>query len=201
MADEREVAPRERGMTPLVITLAAGVPRAFNVAGDWFHVQTAPVADLVVRFDDGEPVRLDQGMGLRRYYQRVELESATGQAVRVLVGFGSVVDGRASVTGLTLNTQIAPGNTLNDGGKVSCTAEAATQLLAADSDRLYALIKNPSTNTLTMYIGSSSVDADSGVPLEPGETLPIATTAAIYAYNASPDTAENLWAASIQEVA
>ncbi len=200
MAGEREIAPRERGMTPVVATLAAGVPRRWEIPGDWFHVQVAPVADLVVRFDDGEPVLLEQGMGLRRYYQSVELVSATGQAVRALAGFGSVVDGRASVTGLTLNTTIAPGNTFDDGGRVSCVHAAATQLLAAAADRLYALVKNPSTNTLTMYIGTSAVDDSSGVPLEPGETLPVATTAALYAYNADPALDEYLFASSVREV-
>jgi hypothetical protein len=187
-------------MTPLTITLAAGVGKSFDIGGDWFHVQTAPVDDLVVRFDDGEPVKLSQGMGLRRYYQRVELESATGQAVRVLVGFGSVTDGRASVTGLTLNTTIAPGNTFDDGGRVSCVHAARTQLLAADADRLYALIKNPSTNTLTMFVGTVGVTAASGVPVEPGETLPVATTAALYAWNADAALDEYLWASSVKEV-
>lgn len=200
MADEQEVAPRQRGMTPLVLTLAAGVPRAFDIAGDWYHVQVAPVADLVTRFDDGEPVLLEQGMGVRRYYQRVELESATGQTVRVLVGFGSVVDGRASVTGLTLNTQIAPGNTVDNGGDVEVASETAEELLAADATRLYALVKNPSTNAITVRIGNATVDATSGVPLEPGETLPLATTAAIYAYNPDPDDPVTISASSVQEV-
>ncbi len=199
MADESEVAPRQRGMTPVIVALAAGVPRRYEIPGDWFHVLTAPVADLYVRFDDGERVPFPQGVGIRRYYQSFELESATGQNLVALAGFGSVVDGRASVTGLTLNTQIAPGNTLDDGGDVSCGATAATQLLAADADRMYALIKNPSTNTVTVRVGTSAVAAASGVPLEPGETLPLATTAAIYAYN--PDAgAVTIAAASVKDV-
>lgn len=200
MSDQQEVAPRQRGMTPFPMVLAAGVPQSFDVEGDYFHVQTAPVDDLQVRFDEGAPAIIPQGMGLRRYYSRVTLESATGQTVKVLAGFGSVFDGRASVTGLTLNTQIAPGNTLDNGARVSCVVSSATQLLAADATRLYALIKNPSTNTLTMYIGTAAVTDADGIPLEPGETLPLATTAAIYAYNADGALAENLWAAAVREV-
>ncbi len=201
MADEQEVAPRQRGMTPQRHTLAAGVPKPFDVAGDWFHVLRAPVDDLIVRFDDGEPVPVPQGVGMRRYYGRVELESATGQSVVVLVGFGSVVDGRASVTGLTLNTQIAPGNTFDAGGRVLCVRETNVQLLAADPDRLYALIKNPSSNTLTMYIGGAALeDVESGLPIEPGETVPIATTAALYAWNAAPALDEFLYATAVKDV-
>jgi len=198
--EEREIAPRQRGMTPLVVTLAAGVPKSFDIAGDWYHVQVAPVADLTTRFDDGERVLLEQGMGVRRYYQRIELESATGQDVRVLVGFGSVVDGRASVTGLTLNTQIAPGNTVDDGGDVEVAAETAEELLAADATRLYALIKNPSSNTITVRIGTVAVAAASGIPLEPGETLPVPTTAALYAYNPDPGDPVTISASAVREV-
>lgn len=190
---------RKRGMTTLRATLAAGAPRTWEISGDYFHCYTAPVDDLVVRFDDGEPVPFAQGTGQRRYYSRLTLESATGQTVDVRAGFGSVFDGRASVTGLTLNTQIAPGNTLNNGGDAVCGAGAATQLLAADPDRLYALVKNASTNTVTVRIGSAAVTAASGTPLEPGETLPLATTAAVYAWNPSGG-AVTISAASVRDV-
>src|SRR5258706_4186761 len=199
MADEQEVAPRQRGMTPVSVLLAAGVERNFELPGDWFHVVDAPVADLIVRFDAGEPNKVYQGIGLRRYYQSFSLASATGQAVRVYAGFGSVTDGRASVTGLTLNTTIAPGNTFSDGARVLCVHAARTQLLVADATRLYALIGNPSTNTLTQYIGTVGVIATSGIPLEPGQMLPLATTAALYAWNADPALDENLWAASVKQ--
>lgn len=186
-------------MTPLRMTLAAGVPKQFTIAGDYFHVLTAPVDDLTVRFDNGEPVPVYKGVGFRRYYAELELESATGQAIVVLAGFGSVADGRANAN-VNVSTTIAPGNTNDDGGDVSCTHAAATQLLAADDDRLYALIANPSSNTITMRIGSSGVDGTSGVPLEPGTTLPYPSTAAIYAYNPDPDDDETLSAASIKRV-
>jgi len=186
-------------MTPLRITLAAGVPKGFTISGDYVHVLTAPVDDLVVRFDNGEPVPMYKGLGFRRYYSEIELESATGQAVVVLVGFGSVADARAAAN-VNVTTNIAPGNTIDDGGDVECTHAAATQLLVADPDRLYALIANPSSNTLTMRIGTSAVAAASGTPLEPGTILPYPTTAAIYAYNADAAVDETLSASSIKEV-
>lgn len=197
-AFREEVAPRQRGMTPVRITLAAGVPKRFDYDGDYFHQLTAPVADLTVRFDDGEKVPAYEGVGFRRYYRAVEFESATGQAIVALVGFGSVADGRATAN-VNSTVNISPGNTINDGGDVATDPTAVTQLLAADADRLYALIKNVSTNTVTVRIGTAAVDAINGVPLEPGETLPYPTTAAIYAYNPSGG-AVTISAASIREV-
>jgi len=181
MASESSAA-RNRGMISMDMTLAAGVPQRIALSGDYFHVLTAPVNDMTVRFDDGKKTPARQGVGFRVYYDAVELESATGQAITVLVGFGSVQDGRSSaVVSATVN--IAPGATINDGGDVSCPNGGATLLLAADANRLYALIANNSSNTITVRIGTAGVGAATGTPLEPGQTLPLATTAAIYAYN------------------
>lgn len=181
--DDDSVAPRKRGMTPQRVSLAAGTPRYWDIEGDYFHVYKAPVADLIVRFDDGEPVPVEQGVGFRRYYKRITLESATGQVVIVYAGFGSVADGRASVTGLTLNTQIAPGNTFDDGGDVAVPDSAATLLIAADPDRLYANIDVPSDAAGAIRVGTVGVALTSGRRIEPGTSVPIATTAALYAYH------------------
>lgn len=181
-----DVAPRQRGMTPIRVTLAANVPQRWNIPGDWVAAVTAPVGvtDLTARFDDSEKVPLPGGIGFRRYYNTVELESATGGAFVVMVGFGSVSDAR-STANVTVNTTVAPGASLFDGGDVACPNGAATQLLALDATRSYAIITNPSTNTATVRIGTSGVGAATGTPLEPGMSLPVSTTAAIYARNDS----------------
>jgi len=183
-AYELPSARKSRGMTPIKITLAAGVSQEFGLSGDYFHVLTAPVNDLYASFDDGVGVPVFQGVGFRRYYESVRLSSATGQTITVLVGFGSVQDGR-STANVNVTANITPGATLSDGGDVACGATATTQLLAADVNRLYANITNPSTNTVTVRVGTATVGAANGTPLEPGQTLPMATTAAIYAYNPS----------------
>ena len=182
--DEQEISPRRRGMTPLSVTLQAATNQRYPVEGDYFHVLSAPVDDLYVRFDEGEPVPVFKGLGFRRYYRDVTLYSATGQAVIVLVGFGSVADARAAAN-VNVSSTVQPGNTGDNGGDVSCPNGAATQLLAADSTRLYAFVTNPSTNTATVRIGTSAVGAATGIPLEPGCTLPYPSTSAIYAYNDS----------------
>lgn len=185
-SDIREVAPRQRGMTPIRVTLAAGVPQRFLLEGDWVACITSPlnVTDLTARFDQSEAVPLPAGLGFRRYYREVELQSATGGAFVVLAGFGSVSDARATAN-VSVLASLAAGTSLFDGGDVACTSGAATLLLALDATRSYAIISNPSTNTVTLRIGTSGVGAASGTPLEPGCTLPLSTTAAIYAYQAS----------------
>lgn len=195
---EQEVSPRQRGMTIIRKVLAAGVSVQHVIDGDYIHVLTAPVTDLKVRFDSGEPVPMYEGVGFRRYYRSVEFESATGQTIDVLCGFGSVFDGRATAN-ISVTATVAAGNTFRVGADVSCTSGAATLLLAADPARLDAYIMNPSTNTVTVRIGPAGVGAASGVPLEPGMCLPISTTAAVYGFQAS-GLGVTISAASIAQV-
>jgi len=196
---EQGAQTRQRGMTPYKFALQAGVERSFDVEYDYFHVLTAPVTDLKVRFDDGAPINLYEGVGLRVYGSSFTLESDTGQTVTVLAGFGHVFDGRASAN-VNVTATVAAGNTINNGGDVVCVHGAATQLLAQDLTRTYALIKNRSTNTITVRIGSSAVGAANGLPLEPGETLPYATTAAVYAWNPDPAVDVTINASSVEQV-
>jgi hypothetical protein len=189
---------RNRGMISMTLTLAAGVSQRIGVSGDYFHALTAPVNDLQVRFDEGKATPIYEGVGFRVYYDALELSSATGQTVTVLVGFGSVFDGRATAN-VNVTATVAAGNTFYNGGDVALTSGAAGVLLAADATRTLAVVTNPSTNTVTIRVGPAAVDATHGIPVEPGETAFIPTTAAVYGYQASggPVTVS---AASIQQV-
>lgn len=200
VADEpgREIVHAKRGLTPFATTLAAGVAKRHQIPGDWIQIKSAPVDDLYVRFDDGERILMSEGDGMRRYYQTVEFESATGQAITVWLGFGNATASRATAN-VNVASTVEPGNTGDNGGDVSCLAGAATQLLAADTDRVYAVIVNPSTNSVTLRIGTAAVDATSGIPLEPGQTLPYASTSAVFAWNPSGG-AVTLSAAAVKRV-
>lgn len=182
-----EVSGRQRGMTPIRVTLAASVPQRFDVAGDWVACVTAAASDLTARFDQSEPVPLPAGLGFRRYYKTIELESATGGAFVVLAGFGSVADARATVTAnLTVNTN--PGNTVPVGGDIAIGAAVATLLCALDATRLTATVSNPSTAAASVRVGPAGVGAANGFLLEPGESVTIATTAALYGYSVAGQT-------------
>lgn len=193
-----EVARRVNGLRAYSLTLAAGASKRLIVSGDWIQIVVAPVDDLMVRFDDSQKVQMYAGQGVRTYYSTVELESATGQTVTVWLGYGHATDSRATAN-VNVSTTVAPGNTLNNGGDVSLTSGAATQILAADTDRLYATISNGSSNTVTVRIGNASVVGTTGIPLEPGETISVGTTAAIYGFQASGG-AVTISAATVSEV-
>lgn len=175
-------AQRQRGMESFDIVLVAGVPGRMPLNGDYIHILSAPVADLRVRFDNGKPVKVFEGLGFRRYYSDVEFESATGQTITVLLGFGSVADARATVNA-SITANIQYGNTLTNPGDVACAAGAATLLSAITTTRLYAIINNPSANTGTFRIGASSVTASSGLAVEPGESVTVTGSEALYAWN------------------
>ena len=192
---------KNRGMVQVIVPLAAGVSKRFGISGDYFHVLTAPVNDLKVRFDDSRQESIYEGVGKRVYYDSFDLESATGQTVVIEAGYGSVFDGRASAN-VNVTTNIAPGNTLDNGGDVSIAASSALLLSAANPTRLYLLVTNPSSNSNSFRIGSATVGASNGILLEPGTTLPVATTAAVYAYNTNDGSGgtESLSVASVKEV-
>lgn len=176
--DANEISPvkRPRGMTAITVTLPAGVPQRFNVSGDYFHVLSAPGGDLVAKFDDAKTMPAYQALGVRVYYDVIELSSASGQTVTVLVGFGSVFDGRTSTD--------SPPNQLPATPKVSCANGARTLLAAADASRVSLRITLESTAAGSVWYGGSTVGVGAeGALLEPGVTDFIDTTAAIYVWN------------------
>lgn len=194
-----EVAPRNRGMTPIRVTLAAGVPQRFFISGDWIASITEPggVSDLTARFDDSEQVPLPAGLGFRRYYKTLEFQSTLGGSFVILAGYGSVQDGRSNAN-VTVSANLVSGNVFDNGGDVVCLTAANTQLAILDPFRQYLVVTNPITSTGAVRLGNVGVASNSGMVLDIGETLTIGTTAAVYASNQSGVTV-TLAVASIRQ--
>ncbi len=171
-----------RGLKEFSFTVPAGETRGLDIEGDWCQVQESDASGCIISFDQSPSGRWYEGQGRRVYYEKVSVFSDTSQTVKLLLGFGHATDARA-VVNASVTTNIAPGNTLTPLEDVSCVAGAATSIAAADTDRLGVIIHNPSDNTHTLRIGDAGVTATKGVALEPGETLPIASTAQIFAWN------------------
>ncbi len=169
-----------RGLKEFSFTVGAGGEAGVEVEGDWCQVHECDASGVVISFDDVPSGRWFQGQGRRVHYTRVRIASITAQTVKLLLGFGHATDGRATAN-VNVTTAIEPGNVSDDGGDVPLPDGVVTELLPADADRLYALIKNPSTNSATIRVGSAAVTVASGVPVEPGETLPYASVGAIHA--------------------
>lgn len=185
-------------MRPYTFAIPAGGTYQVQLKGSYIHVLTAPVNDLFVRFDSGEPCPFYQGVGTARRYETVEFSSATGQTITVYLGDGEMRDARANAN-VNVSATVEPGNTFDVGGDVSVPSGAATLIDAVDLTRKYALICNPSSSTATFRIGPATVGATSGALLEPGTTLPIATTSPIYAFQNS-GSAATLSIANIRKV-
>lgn len=66
-------------------------------------------------------------------------------------------------------------------------AAAAASILAANAKRYSAIITSLSSNTQEVRLGDSNTGAARGIPILPGESVNIDTTAAIYAYTAAGD--------------
>lgn len=175
--------PQLRGLKEFSFTCGAGESRTLPIGGDWCQVHECDASGALIAFDEVPSGRWYEGQGRRVYYDKVRVTSDTAQTVKLLLGFGHATDARA-VVNANVDTTIEPGNTIDDGGDVVCGAGARTLLLAADPGvRRYAILKNVSSNSITVRIGTVAVGAANGVPLEPGETLPYGTDAAVYAWN------------------
>lgn len=174
-----------RGMTPFNVSLSAGVPQSFNVEGDYFHILTAPNASgVLVRFDEGKQANYFEGVGLRTYYARVELESEANQDVVVLLGFGHVFDARATAN-VTANATLEPANINLQQPTVTVPAGGSIKLADADSARKALRVAIASSEPDGVFMGDADVeaDADTGGWIEPGMVDYLETEAEIWAYN------------------
>ncbi len=80
------------------------------------------------------------------------------------------------------STKIDVGNTITSVADVVLVGLAATQILAAKTTRREAIITNLAANIRTMRIADSNAAAARGIPLAPGETIILTTTAAIHGF-------------------
>jgi len=172
------------------LTLAVNAPQSIDAQGNFFRIVSASASATVsVQMDTGPYTPMEAGNAIkleRGEFGRLTLKSAVAQTVVIVAGFGTMYDDQQAVT-VNANATVAPGNTLDNGGDVSLAATATTSVRAADANQLAVIIKADIANTATIRVGTTAVGAAQGYPLEPGESVTIATTAAIAAYN--PDAA------------
>lgn len=116
-------------------------------------------------------------------FSAVVVRSAIAQTIRLCISDQPQDEGRDDVA-VTTSASIVPGNTFEGSADVALAAATATQIIGADATRLGVLIKNPSSNTASVRIGgAATVGAAQGIELEPGESIPVATTAAVWGYS------------------
>lgn len=81
------------------------------------------------------------------------------------------------------SVSLTKNDTFDSLADVSLLAGANTQILAADTTRVEAIITNLTANTQKFRIGDAGAAAANGVELSPGQTIVLTTTAAIHGWN------------------
>lgn len=168
-------------------SVSAGSSHTIDVEGNFLHLVdvTDPITiilDDTHRFERSVPgtIKLDRGG-----FEKIEVESATTQSVQVTAGFGhSQSDTDTSIASLSVSEDVP--NTVTPLAAVSVGASATVLLAAADANRKALRVSVKSSEADGVYIGNISAGAATpGGWLEKGGTDYIATSAAVYAYNAA----------------
>lgn len=165
-------------------TFTGAGEKEFQVRGRYVFINDAS-GDVYVSLDNGSPLQRAKKSNIANgeHFTRVRIASLIAQTIRFTVSEDRQEEGRDDVA-VTTTASITPGNTFAGAADVALTAATATEIIAADATRLGVIIKNPSSNTASVRIGgAASVGAATGIELEPGESIPVATTAAVWGYS------------------
>lgn len=169
-----------------------------QIGGSMFWAQNASslTASMDVRFntEQSDKVKVTWGFsigGLKFSEIYVTNSAQAGEYIDILVVVEDVnlrtlnpnnVNNAVTILG-TVTVDQAKNSVFETAADVTVTAAAAAaEILAANTDRVSAIITSVSTNTQEVRIGDGDTGAARGVQLNPGESLEIETTAAIYAY-------------------
>lgn len=171
-----------------VVSLTANQEYPLRVRGNMYAV-IENTGSFTITFDESSRIALataGTGGEFQDAYEDVKLLSTTTQTVTIVLGFGKYRDARATVNA-TVNTTIAPSDTVNNPGDVTAGV-AATLAIAANPDRKEVELCLPSSATNPVRVGNASVTASSGSILEPGTSKVFGVEAALYVIRtASPD--------------
>lgn len=166
------------------LQLTAGVPVRVIGSGDFIAGVSVTTAITVSR-DGGAFSSLSENASIKGDYERFELLSGVTQTVTIKYGRGDYETPNSVIVGSVTAVQEIS-DVANDVTAVSALATATTVLVGANSSRKAVVFSRLTTDPGDpVYIGSASVGAGQGIPLEAGGVLSLGTTAAISAYNAS----------------
>jgi hypothetical protein len=182
------------------LTFSGAATREIRARGRFLRVLEAPAAAVFLAFDGSTELerRAGQGVNYGGTFNRFTVRSTVAQTVLVCVSDDRQDDDQESVS-VSVSATVTPGNTLSAGGDVSIPALSSQQLAAADADRLALIVANPVNNTDPVRVGGSGVNASSGIELQPGDSITIASTAAVYGYNPK-GSAQSVQVLPVQDV-
>lgn len=185
---------------PRAESLQANVVYPLNSEGNFFHLVSA-TSSLQISVNDGEYITITQGQGIetQQPFRKLQIKSAAAQSVKWVTGFGRFRDNAQNVN-VTTSATIDPANTYTPAADVTVLAGSSANLIGSNAGRRALTITNPTSNSNTFRLGVPlNVGANKGDILEPGDTITMATTAAIDAYNTGA-TDESLTVNELEQV-
>lgn len=153
----------------------------------WLKSSTGAVQ---VKTDRGETAVLSSGEWIRADKPFTEFFVTDLSGAQNDLTFNTSENGEAGKYGIV---DISTPNILEDVADVAIAATTKTLILAANSNRNEAVITALSANASVARIGSTNTGAARGTPLQPGGTLFLNSTAAVYAYSANIATFAVNW--------
>ena len=120
-------------------------------------------------------------------YSKFLLTNAAQPGAYVLLVYGiEGVPGSINIDNLVTlasTVGVTKSGNISTIGDVTTVAAVSTQFLAGSATRRSAIVKADSGNAGPVRIGDSNVGAARGINLQPGESISIDTTAALYYYD------------------
>jgi hypothetical protein len=177
------------------ITLEAGLDQTLSLVGNNF-LYKAGLGDIKVKLLENNSSVIEDSVvevgeqlvgGNVRFEQVVikNLHEST-QTIEFQVGSFRRESTREGASVNVVSTPALVG--LDDLEDVTVAAGVATLLIDADINRREVLITSLSENSDVARIGSVNVAANRGIPLAVGSFVGLTTSAAVYCFDASPDS-------------
>ncbi len=142
--------------------------------------------NIQLQIDDLTPFILPEGVGYEtlpgQTFRRLQFINTGANPATVQVGIakGFIRDARAVFTGALI---VNSGDSIDSSAPVFPTG-AVTQLVAADTSRNAVIVTNNETVSV-MYVGKQAgLTTANGTPIQPGQSLTLATGAAVYGIHA-----------------
>lgn len=182
--------------TKIEYVSAADETRSYNATGRCYYLNQGSDVLITVLDDQnrklmdqfslsaGRGVKFPESSDLLGY--RLFIKSASAQTISLDVLDGDVLDNSVLIANTSpLLVRPGPGGTWSDIAGTSAVAGASTAManLGADSDRVRAVIGNPSASANVIYVRFNNTAAASPVIINPGGFAEVEGTQAIYIYN------------------
>lgn len=163
------------------------------IGGNFLWLASANLASAAItiafsRENSSEGIPFKQGTAIKgvRFSEILVTNTAQAGVIVTLIYITEASQALEVVNaGITIATvTLTKGLTLTDAADVAMVAGARTAILAANANRRRAFITNLAAGAATLRIGNSAtVAAARGIPVLPGETIVLETTAAISGWN------------------